>query len=128
MCCKKTIKLGQAITECSKCDTVIHTRCYKKSSFQPINNNFYCKTCAIDIHTRYNPFQYDSQCDDSHFYNEELGNVFESMQAASSVLQNCTQYNICNLNKASESLVESNNYFSSLFLNIDGNNIVILIV
>ena len=118
-CCSKTIKFGQAITECGKCETAIHTRCFKKSNFGYANNIFYCKTCLIDVETRYNPFYHDTN---SNFYDGELCDIIESMQSTSSLLENCKQYTVDNMNNLlSENFPIPNNLFSSLFLNIDGN-------
>ena len=56
--CFKEIYLGQSITECANCNqSVIHTKCFKKSAFNKRNGAFYCSTCLTLVPERYNPFR-----------------------------------------------------------------------
>ena len=96
-CCQKNISLGQAVTECEKCTCVIHTKCFKKSFFQVINNRNYCCNCKDSIEHVYNPFELlcrsNSQNDYSDRpYNAELSDCFEEFSAISDILSYCTRY------------------------------------
>ena len=127
--CLKNVNIGQAVTECDKCDCIIHTKCFKKSKFQVINNRNYCNNCKETIEKRYNPFE--SMCrSNAHndysdrAYNAEIGDCFEELSSISQLLNNCIRYKT--INDFNDSLVNSdtslmNKNFSVLFQNIDGN-------
>ena len=92
-CCSKFINIGQSITECDKCNIIIHTKCFKTSKFILSNNAYYCKNCESLVHVKYNPFKSStenySQNKDTHSYNEELSDIFDSLNLASLILDNC---------------------------------------
>ena len=114
--CCKYINIGQSICECNtnKCNCVIHTKCYKKSTFEKINNNFYCNDCKTEIITRYNPYKSDVEVDD-----EENSDVTETLQKMSNVLETCKSYTVDDFNSIRDHDFTEN--MSTLFLNIDGN-------
>ena len=128
-CCLKNINIGQAVTECDKCNCIIHTNCFKKSKFQVINNRSYCNDCNKTIERIYNPFESlcRSRSQDSFSdrpYNSEISDCFEELSAISQLLNKCmrhkTIYNFnSSLNNSDTSL--SNKNFSVMFQNIDGN-------
>ena len=124
-CCNKIIGLGQAITECENCSSVIHSKCFKNSHYQVINTKYYCKNCECRIDRLYNPFENlcRSQSDhsDTH-YNAELGDCFEDISAISNLLNNCSRFKAVNDFNNSLKLTDfKNESFSVLFQNIDGN-------
>ena len=53
--CLKNINIGQAIVECQKCSTAIHTKCFNKSSFTTVNNSHYCWPCHTYIPNKISP-------------------------------------------------------------------------
>ena len=121
MCCQKFIYLGQMILECEMCSSVIHTKCFKKSNFENIENLWHCESCTQKHVYRYNPFS-SSNSDNEAFYNEEPSDAIDLMQKMSSILENCKSYNKNELNELTdEILLEDSSIFSSYFLNIDGN-------
>ena len=117
--CKKSINLGQSITECKTCPLVIHTKCFKKSSFLMKNGLCYCEECIISIQPQYNPFKPNiTYKDQENFYSHELPDIFDSLNKASHLLESCTNVDT---NKFNSLLSKPNINFSTLFFNIDGN-------
>ena len=47
--CHKNINIGQPISECHDCNSVIHTKCYKMSNFDKINNDFFCENYSLGV-------------------------------------------------------------------------------
>ena len=125
--CRKNINIGQVITECNRCTCIIHAKCFKKSSFQKINNNNYCSICKESIDVIYNPFEslsrsYSDNDHNDRYYNSEIGDCFEDISKISDILNNCSQYNtINNFNNSIDQSRLKNENFSILFQNIDGN-------
>ena len=121
-CCFKYISLGQSITECEKCDTVIHTKCYKTSNFLITSNQTFCGGCVALKQSQYNPFlsilNNHSRDNDTHSYDQELPEVFDSLHTASHILEKCSSFCTSEFNSL---LTKTNADFSSLFFNIDGN-------
>ena len=121
------------MTECTKCNTVTHTRCFKKSSFETVNDSVYCGKCCFEIAYVYNPFRklnYTNKCDrdEDKFYGLELSDVIDDITKISNVLENCKSYkNLNDLDSSISTLAPSNvsksvsDRFSTLFLNVDGN-------
>ena len=127
-CCHKSIYFGQSISECSLCNAVIHTNCFKKSTFKFENNNSYCHNCYFFKYVpRYNPFKNSinelSKSNDeskSHNLNEDPIDVIDTIQTMSNVLENCRSFN--NFEDFSKSnLLTDKSTMSTMFLNIDGN-------
>ena len=122
--CNKTINIGQAITECSKCDKILHTRCLKASDFVRIESIDYCLSCSNAVERRYNPYKLlvDSHQsrDDPRFYDEDSGALPDIIQNSCNILQNCRSFSTTQLNSFTQDLNED--IFSSYFLNIDGNS------
>ena len=121
-CCRKFINIGQPITECQKCNSVIHTKCYTKSDFIAVNNLQYCQSCCFDIPEKYNPFisQLTSHNNDTdHHYDEDIVDTLDILAIASHTLNNCTSHTRNNLAQILNSDETIN--FSTFFLNIDGN-------
>ena len=127
--CAKNINIGQPVTECKKCNCIIHTNCFKKSKYQIVNNRSYCNNCKETIERIYNPFE--SLCrpnssieySDRH-YNAEIGDCFEELSAISQLLNNCTRSKtISDFNNVlcSNDIPTESNKFSVMFQNIDGN-------
>ena len=120
--CAHYINIGQVTTECSKCDTIIHTKCYKKMKFSFVNKSHYCSKCQATIPQMYNPFDeletYNTNNVDSdtdNFYDQSFTDSINTLHKASKILDNCKEFN-------SEELRSTQfGDFSSLFYNIDGN-------
>ena len=111
--CHKYINIGQSICECHKCNCVIHTKCYKMSTFDKINNNFFCENCKTEVVVRYNPYKISIE------YDEENVSTVETLQKMSDTLENCKSYTVEDVNNLpSKNFVEN---ISSFFLNLDGN-------
>ena len=132
--CHKNINLGQSISECQNhhCNSIIHTRCFKKSTFGLINNKIYCQNCCSNIDVIYNPFENlkaakpSNDCiDDMHsdkFYEGDPLEIIDEFTTISNLLNNCKSLKtVPDLNRCitSDGITSSN--FSTLFLNIDGN-------
>ena len=123
--CSKNINLGQSITECEYCLDIIHTKCFKKSSYQRINNKYFCNKCEHKIERIYNPFQ--SLCQSQHdhsdrHYNAQIGDCFDDISNISNILNNCIRHrNIVDFNNSLNSYATTQMNFSALFQNIDGN-------
>lgn len=133
-CCLKNIMFGQSITECNKCTSVIHTKCFKKSKFCIKNNLSYCSDCSGKITSVYNPFKVisntsstNSASDSDKSYEQELSEVFGDLSTASRLLDKCENFDsIATLNKMTDSLrigieTPTETKLSTLFQNIDGN-------
>ena len=127
-CCRKSIYFGQSISECSLCNAVIHTNCFKKSSFKFESSNSYCNDCySCKYVPNYNPFKScisklskSSDENKSHNVNDDPINVIDTIQTMSTVLENCTAYkSFEEFNKSN--LLTDKNKLSTMFLNIDGN-------
>ena len=121
-CCSKSINIGQSITECEKCNVAIHTKCFKISKFTVFDNLYYCKSCESLSIRNYNPFKslitVDSHSNDTHSYNEDLPDIFDIINIASQLLDNCCTIDTDDFNSL---LKNTKNDFSTLFYNIDGN-------
>ena len=130
-CCTKNVNIGQAITECGKCRALIHTKCFKKSTFKMRNKISYCVKCLEDVIEIYNPF--DSIAigegtakvdeDSEKFYDFDLKNISQEFSTISNVLNNCKSVrDIASFNETTGPTENSKNHrFSTLFENIDGN-------
>ena len=125
--CQKNINLGQAITECELCNCIIHTKCFKKSSYKKINGKNYCNVCKESIDVIYNPFEslcrsYSENDHNDRHYNSEIGDCFEDLSKISDLLNSCTRYRtIGDLNNSISQNSYKNENFSIMFQNIDGN-------
>ena len=127
--CRKSICVGQAITECSMCSAVIHTKCFKKSEFVFENNTGYCFDCYNFKYVPcYNPYkipmnefckQYDADHEEK-FYNENPTDFIDTLQIISNTLDNCTSFESMNDANRSSIFAEQDK-LSAMFLNIDGN-------
>ena len=123
--CRKCINYGQAISECNSCNLVIHTKCFKKSNFNMINNKIYCFKCSEGVKILYNPFEKLYSLNDENvgdkFYEENYSDIIGDIHAISNILNNCKSIStIEELNKLIKiNKIKSN--FSTLFINIDGN-------
>ena len=128
-CCLKNINIGQAISECGKCNCIIHTNCFKKAKFQIINNENYCSNCKETIERIYNPFELlcGSKNPGDHSdrpYNAEISDCFDDLKAISKILSNCARQNTINdVNNSlsNQEIPLRNETFSVMFQNIDGN-------
>ena len=122
MCCQKFIYFGQSILECELCSSIIHTKCFKLSKFNNIENLWHCELCAKKYVPRYNPFLSSTNSDSEAFYNENPSDAIDLMQKMSSILVNCKSYDKNEFNELTDGiLLEDTSIFSSYFLNIDGN-------
>ena len=133
--CKKYINIGQPILECEICFTGIHTKCYKSGGFSTLNGLWCCRNCEANQPIRYNPFPLNStRYHSDKFYDDEGAYDDVSIEAISTVLNNCHSYTIKNLNVAVKLLGKNDKEteqrcksepkttkFSSYFFNIDGN-------
>ena len=122
-CCRKNINIGQPITECLICNKIIHTKCYKSSNFKFANDLPYCCECYDNIDIRYNPYRRKYSNINENDYDQELIDVVDIIQNVSKNLETCMSYDtIPDLDKFLHSNNDiAKNYFSSFFLNIDGN-------
>ena len=128
-CCSKNINLGQSITECTRCDSIIHTKCYKKSSFGYINSKTYCLTCSDKVNVIYNPFENinklrdPNDCHESDkFYEDDLSEIFQDFSTISNLLNICSALaSVPDLNRFVTADKIQNTNFSTFFQNVDGN-------
>ena len=126
--CRRFVYIGQSIEECSLCNAVIHTRCFKKSDFTFENDSSYYYNCHVfKYKPRYNPYKayiskFSVPCNEENSYNEELIDFIDTIQIISNTLENCLTFE--SMEEASTSTTFSNinkDKFSTMFLNIDGN-------
>ena len=130
--CSKTINIGQATFECSKCTKIIHTKCLKKSKFSLFDAQYFCLTCFFNTQRRYNPFKLlDNRNNDNsdHSYNDELTDCISTIADASKALEQCKMYKISEIKALFDSNFNNINTkttnekpFSTFFYNIGGNN------
>jgi len=110
-CCLKNVSFGHKFFECSKCNLIIHEKCFKTSEAEIINSNFYCHQCKLLILKRYNPFR--ELVNDDDYENDPL------TIKMSQILEQCQKYSVCEFNSTLSTNLEK--YGGSLFQNIDGN-------
>ena len=110
--CLKNIYICQQTFECSKCNTIAHTKCYKKSKSAIIAGEYYCAMCKVNIEPRYNPFReiIEDNCEDSNQNNEIL--------QISSILNKCSSTKVLEFNTFAKANVDNKKHSSSYFLNI----------
>ena len=114
-----TLSIGQAILECGKCNTPIHTKCHKKACFKNVLDTWLCQSCQQEIEPRYNPFATWKGTDTDKHYDDDCDDM--ALQI-SSLLNNCKSYTLKEINKLiNETTQSSTKMLSTLFLNIDGN-------
>ena len=103
---------------CSNCNCILHKKC-KSGNIDVFRNATYCKICtgANDI-IRYNPFYQSPHFEMNELSQAEPIEYIESIQAMSSILENCKSFTIDQFNRSS---IGSKDSFSTYFLNIDGN-------
>ena len=125
--CSKSIYIGQATSECHKCQKIIHTKCFSNSNLVVFNNKIACRICSQDITKRYNPFsclQSNSltESNDNHFYDIEPGDVIESIDKMSNILDEC-DFNSSDTFRDTivTKDIQPESTLSSIFCNIDGN-------
>ena len=125
--CSKEIYLGQSITECANCNqSVIHTKCFKKSVFKKRNGAFYCSTCLTLVPERYNPFREladidprtDHEDDSDKFFDQNIGQYTGDLLEASKVLEGCKYYSAI---AANDLMPLNSKKLNTYFYNIDGN-------
>ena len=111
--CQKAINIGHKFFECFACNVILHAKCFRPSTAEVINDNFYCKTCKVNVVKRYNPFKcIVGDSDDSDECDPEI-------LTASQILETCKCYSMNEFN--SEVADRMNELGSMFFLNIDGN-------
>ncbi len=124
-CCQRSIYFGQSISMCFSCGSVIHTRCFKNSGHQFINNKQYCQICCLNVEYIYNPFNtsnYD-KADSDKFYDENLNDEINDLHFMQSLLENCNKHvNVQNFNDNFLRNFDGYEGFSSICLNLDGNS------
>ena len=124
--CSKNIFVGQLVTVCGTCDLIAHTKCAKKNKFSNFRGKNYCQTClkTYDI-IRYNPFYDILEGEDDKFLEEQPTEYIENLQELSDILENCKNYNKNEFSdltlKFEKDKKQTNQLFSTYFLNIDGN-------
>ena len=122
-CCSRPIRTGHPFIICAKCDSCIHKKCSNRDNIIHIRGQNFCSNCVEihDIH-RYNPFFQTTQSDDQdHHYDTEPADYIESINSISNTLENCQRYSISDINSKIMALPANENFFSTYFLNIDGN-------
>ena len=121
-CRQKFINIGQSITECSKCPSVIHTKCFSKSKYSVVNGIFLCLNCQSKFPPQYNPFrQVDGLADNDSdfFFDQDFSSFTGDLSEASTVLDNCHKMQA---KEATVMLKDPSSNFSTYFYNIDGNS------
>ena len=109
--CQASVNLGQAITECSVCDCIIHSKCFDKSIHVFFENEFFCSNCKYLATKRYNPFKTD-------FENDEIDEN-DILHSVAQKLTSCKSHNIKEINNSYTDLLKE--HTSIFFQNIDGN-------
>ena len=119
--CENPIRASHPFIVCQNCDRVLHKRCSSSENTVSFRERTYCHHCVEhnDI-IRYNPFYQAPHFTDNHLVEEEPISYIESIQCASTILENCKSYTINQLN--SQIFTNSTGpFFSMCFLNVDGN-------
>ena len=122
--CCRPVRAGHPFILCQNCDRILHKKCKSTDNTKTFRELTYCTNCTEknDI-LRYNPFyQPPHFSGDNDHTNEEPIDYIESLQTISNILENCQSYSIKQLNGHELITNNVNNYFSTLFLNIDGNS------
>ena len=109
--CGGFVSTGQVVIECSKCDCLIHHKCYKTTRNDSLGN-FLCKACAVTSMLRYNPFKFD-QLEDQDV------DIDNSITKLCQILEHCNQYGTSATNDILNSLQDKQ--MALMFQNIDGN-------
>ena len=129
-CCHKSINIGQSISECGSCSLAIHTRCFRKSNFEYINDKSYCGSCANLTEVLYDPFPDQAVAiDDSDydkFYNDPSEIMHEDVSRAKNVLASCKKFDLIKdfnrfVSQHDPNTAGNSQKLSTLFLNLDGN-------
>ena len=115
--CLKNVNIGQPISECEKCNCIIHTKCYKPAKFTKINDVNYCALCNGKVQVRYNPYKFAECPDDCE--TDIVDEGYLEMRKVSNVLENCKTYRTADVNMIDPPVFSDN--VSTYFLNIDGN-------
>ena len=117
--CSRNINIGQPFGECNICGSIIHSHCYNKSNFKTLDNMLYCIYCYDnnECEQRYCLLKSTNSKDNENFYNEEPSDIIDSIKHIESILSTCNMYTASEIND----FKIDDNYFSNLFLNIDGN-------
>ena len=113
-CCQKSIKVGNVVNTCYKCNAIAHAKCSKKMKFVKINDSILCPTCSVNVEIKYNPFKnlYDLENDISDIPDDVLKTI--------STLEECKAYG----NQELSDTIENQDIGSSVsfcFNNLDGN-------
>lgn len=125
--CNTSIKIGNVTAPCHICNKMFHKKCANKDKhFKIVNENFFCQSCSNSCTIKYNPFQKLVETSDysDKFYDNDPPEVSEHLESMSDVLEKCRCYtrlefsDMLSLNFDKDS---SNETFSTLFFNIDGN-------
>ena len=76
-CCQKSIKVGNVVNTCYKCNAIAHAKCSKKMKFVKINDSILCPTCSVNVEIKYNPFKnlYDLENDISDIPDDVLKTI-----------------------------------------------------
>ena len=111
--CQASVNLGQAITERSVCDCIIHSKCFDKSIHVFFENEFFCSNCKYLATKRYNPFKTD-------FENDEIDEN-DILHSVAQKLTSCKSHNIKEINNSYTDLLKEHTsiFFQNIY--IDGN-------
>ena len=110
--CLRNINVGHSIFECYLCNCAIHTKCFKESKSEIIENDYYCVKCKLLAVKRYNPFNVSNPEDN-------LTDVDENIHKISQILENCKSHSVQEYNRIFRDNFK--NSTSMFFVNIDGN-------
>ena len=97
-------KKGQSITECKKCNAVVHSKCRKASAFKIVNDKYYCKNCCDSIVHVYNLFslngpsqpnrQNSNGGNSDRHYDIDIEQVFDELSDTSNIQSNAKASNL----------------------------------
>ena len=110
--CLKNINIGQSIFECHICNCVLHTKCFKQSKSEIIENDYYCIKCKHLAVKKYNPFSVNN-------FDDDLTEVDENIHKISQILENCRSHSVDEFNHTYRD--NFSKHTAMFFLNIDGN-------
>ena len=121
--CSKFVRTGHPFIICKNCDSILHKKCKTKSNIIHFRDSTYCVNCTekYDI-IRYNPFYQPPHFTNNDVLDSDPVDYIESIKFMSDILENCQSFSINHLNSQKILPTNESNYFSTCFLNIDGNS------
>lgn len=116
--CNKFLLVHQKIASCKTCDKIVHSQCAVKFfNFDNITSSWGCGDCLSNNPYRYNPFATISYNKHDPIHLDEFEDVIEMKK----IFESCKNYSPNKFNQYIKSCDGTEQKFTTLFYNIDGN-------